>query len=181
MNLPRLLDDENAWFLKEVYPYEALLRSWLKLKYPSLHNIDEIVQESYVRVLKINRRFKLIFPKAYLFATARNICIDTLRREKIVRFKPLTGIGIEEFSNHVRDGGDELIEKEEFQMLTDAIKTLPKKCRRVVTLRKVYGMSAKQIASELKLSHRTVENQLMIGMKKCREYYMKLDGTLAKK
>ncbi len=181
MKLPRISNAENEWFMKEVYPHEAMLRAWLKNRYPSLVTIEEIVQESFLRVLKINRKLRLSAPKAYLFATARNICIDTLRREKVVKFKHLSGAESESLVNTGSDVCSDLIQKEEFQILTEAIKTLPKKCRRVVTLRKVYGMSAKQIASELNLSPRTVENQLMIGMKKCREYYSKLDGTFAKK
>lgn len=180
MSLPQFSRSENEWFLREVYPHEPALKAWLKHRYPSLQQWDEIVQESYLKVLKVHRKFRLKAPKAYLFATARNLCIDALRREKVVKFHSMSceqmeGQGMEMSGKDVRS---ELIEQEEFEILTSAIQTLPKQCRRVVTLRKVYGMSAKQIASELKLSHRTVENQLLIGMKRCREFYASLDRGL---
>lgn len=176
MNTPRFNEIENEWFLREIYPHESLLSAWLRDRYPS-SNVDDIVQESFLRVLKINRKFKLTAPKAYLFATARNICIDNLRREKIVKFKSISGSEQDDFLETDRGICEDLIKKEEFEILTEAIKKLPKKCRRVITLRKVYGMTAKQIASELNLSHRTVQNQLMIGMKKCREYYSRIDSS----
>ena len=180
MKLPQFSKNENEWFLEEIYPHESMLKAWLKNRYPSLLSVEEVVQESFLRVLKINRKFRLSAPKAYLFATARNICIDQLRRDKVVKFKSLSDQESGEFLKYGENVCEDLIQKEEFEILTEAIKTLPKKCRRVVTLRKVYGMTAKQIAEELSLSHRTVENQLMIGMKRCREYYARLEGGLAK-
>jgi RNA polymerase sigma factor (sigma-70 family) len=177
MKLPHLKEHENEWFMLEIYPHESALAAWLKHRYPSIRNTDDVVQESFLRVLKISRKLNLSAPKAYLFATARNICVDLLRREKIVNFHSLTGLehyAVEKNSVGVRE---EIISKEEFRILTEAIKQLPKKCRRVITLRKVYGMTAKQIAAELKLSHRTVQNQILIGIKKCREYYSKMDGS----
>ena len=59
-------------------------------------------------------------------------------------------------------------------MLTRAIQSLPKKCRRIFTLRKVYGLSLKQISGERNISVKTVEAQISIGVKKSREYFMKL-------
>jgi RNA polymerase sigma factor (sigma-70 family) len=179
MTLPRLQDGEKEWFMREVYPHEEMLRAWLKSRYPSLSQVDEIVQEAYIRVLKMNRRRRLLFPKAYLFAAARNLCVDALRRHKVVQFKPLDRV--EAIAGQGGDGAGDLMQKEEYQILTEAIQSLPEQCRRVVTLRKVYGLSAKEIASQLKLSHRTVENQLLIGMKKCREYYARLEVSMHKK
>ena len=181
IKLPQLQEDENEWFEREIHAHEPMLRSWLQSRFPSLSNVDDIIQDAFLRVLKINRKSRLVAPKAYLFSTSRNLAIDTLRREKVVKFKPLTGRENTDMLKNRTGIYDEIVQKEELEIITDAIKQLPQKCRRVVTLRKVYGMSAKQIAKRLNLSHRTVENQLLIGVKKCREYYTHLEGSLDRK
>ncbi len=178
MNLPRLSAKENEWFMRELYPHQSVLNAWLRSRYPTIPHIDDIIQDSYLRVLKINRETKLKAPKAYLFSTARNICIDFLRKEKIVKFQNLSDMSDDIFPENDLGVQEGIIRKEEFQILAEAIKKLPKKCRRVFTLRKVYGLSVQQISEELKISTRTVENQLFIGVRKCRDHYASVDREL---
>ncbi|MBC2606111.1 RNA polymerase sigma factor [Pelagicoccus albus] len=169
---------ESEWFLQNAYPHKDQLRCWIRKRYPSIPSPEEIVQETFVRIIKVNRVRPVEEPKPYLFSIARNLCVDALRRDNIVSFRPLTPVDEEQMPVSSPSTQEILIEKEHFQILTDAIRSLPKKCRQVVTLRKVYGLSAKQIAQKLGLSSRTVENQLLIGVKKCREYYQKLENEL---
>jgi len=52
-------------------------------------------------------------------------------------------------------------------LLTQAVASLPARCRQVFTLRKVYGLSQKEIAAELKISENTVEQHLAKGTRLC--------------
>lgn len=61
--------------------------------------------------------------------------------------------------------------KEEFQHLIQAIQSLPERCRQVITLRKIYGLSQKEVASRLGISVHTVEAQGSIGLRKCIDYF----------
>jgi len=72
---------ENEWFLDELYPHEAMLRAWLASRFPSISDFGDIIQEAYVRTVKRSRNKHLTAPKAFLFAIARNLCIDVLRRD----------------------------------------------------------------------------------------------------
>lgn len=177
-SLPQTAPQETDWFLRDVYPHGQALEKWILRSYPSIASPEEIVQEAFIRILKANRSHTIGTPKPYLFSVARNLCIDALRRNNIVSFRTLTPQDEEQMPISSPSSQEVLIEKEHFQILADAIRSLPKKCRQVVTLRKVYGLSAKQIADRLNLSHRTVENQLLIGIRKCREYYQELDKEL---
>ena len=38
--------DNAAWFAAEVLPHEALLRGWLRARFPALPILDDIVQET---------------------------------------------------------------------------------------------------------------------------------------
>ena len=68
------LDPETArWFANHVQPHEAILRAWLADRFGSRVTVDDIVQEAYVRVLRAHAEGELYAPKAFLFATARNL------------------------------------------------------------------------------------------------------------
>jgi RNA polymerase sigma factor (sigma-70 family) len=52
-------------------------------------------------------------------------------------------------------------------LLTRAVARLPARCRQVFTLRKVYGLSQKEIAASLSISENTVEQHLAKGVRLC--------------
>ncbi len=83
-------EEINRWFSAEVLPHEAALRAWLRGQFPQLTDVDDIVQESFARVLRARGRGEVQTPRALLFTTARHVAIDLLRRNKIVAFEPLT-------------------------------------------------------------------------------------------
>jgi RNA polymerase sigma factor (sigma-70 family) len=47
---------------------------------------------------------------------------------------------------------------------------LPQRCRQVFTLRKLYGLSHREIAAQLAISERTVEAQIDKAMRRCAAY-----------
>ncbi|HSG69923.1 MAG TPA: sigma-70 family RNA polymerase sigma factor, partial [Planctomycetaceae bacterium] len=73
---------------------------------------------------------------------------------------------------------ESMARKEELQQLIKAIQSLPNRCRQVMTLRKIYGLSQKEVAQRLGISVHTVEAQGSIGLRKCIEYF-RCHGYLA--
>ena len=57
--------------------------------------------------------------------------------------------------------------------MTEAIQSLPDRCRQIFTLRKVYGLSQAAIGRQLGVSENTVSAQLTIGVKKCMEFMLR--------
>jgi DNA-directed RNA polymerase specialized sigma24 family protein len=80
------LPDDARWFAAEVQPHDAALRGWLRTRFPALGEVDDLVQETYTRVLQIRARDPLCqhAVKPLLFTTARNLALDELRRRQIV-------------------------------------------------------------------------------------------------
>ena len=58
------------WFADQVRPHEAALRCYVRSAFPSL-DVDDIVQESYLKLLRVRAAGRIISTKAYLFAIAR--------------------------------------------------------------------------------------------------------------
>ncbi len=163
-------EEINRWFSAEVLPHEAALRAWLRGQFPQLTDVDDIVQESFARVLRARGRGEVQTPRALLFTTARHVAIDLLRRNKIVAFEPLTESPASPVYDEGRGVAESAAHRQELEILTHAIQSLPDRCRQVLTLRKIYGLSQKEIAAELGISEHTVEVQVANGMRRCADF-----------
>lgn len=165
--MPPEFSDQSQWFAEHLQPHEPMLRAWLVSRFQNSVEVDDIMQESFLKVLKARKSSELRSPKAFLFATARNMALDVVRRSKIIQFDSLP----ENELSDVIDTGDSIQESiertQELELLTKAIQSLPTRCRQIFTLRKVYCMSQPDIAKELGLTVNTVATQLKIGVRKC--------------
>lgn len=165
--------NEAAWFAEHLQPHEAMLRAWLMSRVRSPDEIDDIVQEAYLRVLRARSQGALESPKAYLFSIARNIAFDRLRHHRIARTEPLVENGTSDVLDDCESIPETVSRNQELALLTEAIQSLPDRCRQIFTLRKVYGLSQREIAQKLGLSENTVSAQLTIGIHKCTEFLMR--------
>lgn len=151
-------------------PHEAALRAWLRGRFPSLSDADDIVQEAFTRVLRAHAAGEIASPKAFLFTTARNLAVDSFRRRNVAGLEPLADLAPERVLEAVPSVSETVGHKQELEILTQAIQSLPDRCRQVLTLRKIYGLSQKQIAAQLGISEHTVEAQVGIGVKRCADF-----------
>jgi RNA polymerase sigma factor (sigma-70 family) len=169
-------DPEQArWFADHVQPHEPILRGWLAHTFGPRLAVDDVVQEAFLRVLQARDDGSLHSPKAFLFAAARNLALDQLRRHCVSR----TGSLVEADLSNVLDDDDipeTVARSQELALLTEAIQTLPKRCRRIMTLRIVYGLTQRVIGEKLGISDRTVAAQLAIGTRKCTEFMLQRLG-----
>ncbi|MEY2880127.1 MAG: hypothetical protein RLZZ15_2507 [Verrucomicrobiota bacterium] len=164
--------DHAKWFADEIHPHEPMLRAWLRSRFARGGEVDDLVQEAFARVLRARAAgAEMRSPKAFLFATARNLALDALRHRAVSGEDALVPFE----SLDVLDGSDGIPETvdrhEKLERLTAAIQSLPERCREIMTLRKVYGLSQKDIAARLGISECTVSAQLTIGVRKCTEAF----------
>lgn len=159
--------DRARWFSEEVLPHEGSLRSYLRRVFPSLPDPDDLVQESYARLLRAREAGKVGYPKAFLFATARNAALDFFRRRRVVRIDSLPDLSALGALHDAPDAGETLARQQELRLLAEAVQTLPTRCRQVLTLRLLYALSHREIALSLDISEHTVKAQLAKGMRRC--------------
>lgn len=168
--MPPLDAEQTRWFLEEVQPHEAALRAYLHLKFPTLRDIDDLVQDTYTRLIRAHDKGQVSHPKAYLFAAARNAALDFFRREKIVSIEHLAEIHELPVLEEGRDVAEAAAHDQELEILAEAIRSLPPRCREILTLRKLRGLSYREIAESLGISEHTVNAQLAIGVLRCRQF-----------
>lgn len=126
---------------------------------------EDIVQETFSIVWQ--RFSDQEFPdntKSYLYRVAHNITIDHLRRRNTKELsRPLEEIGEMEVSEEAIDTS------ERDARLWIAISKLPTRCKQVFLLSKRDGLSHAEIANELNISTKTVENQITKAFKLLRD------------
>jgi len=173
--LPPVDPEQSAWFTQELQPHEAMLRAWLRSQFSTQTDIDDIVQEAFVRVLHAHAAGGVKAPKAFLFVTARNLALMQLRRKKVACEDRLTEAELWDILDESVDVPEAVARVQELELLTAAIQSLPTRCRQIVTLRKIYGMSQKDVAAELGIAEHTVEAQSTIALRKLGEYFARHD------
>jgi RNA polymerase sigma factor (sigma-70 family) len=161
----------NDWFAQEVQPHEAALRAYLGAHFSSLRDADDLVQETFARVLRAHATGNVTAPRGLLFATARNLALDALRRRDVVAFEPMAENNGSPVYMDVTDVAETVSKRQELELLTEAIQALPDRCRQVFTLRAVYGLSQREIAEKLGISENTVEKQMGKGLKRCGDFF----------
>lgn len=161
----------TRWFAEEVQPHEPKIRAWLQARFPQLGDIDDLIQETYLRVLRAKGAGQLEHPKAYLFATARNAALDRFRRNRVITFERLADIADSSVLVLGADSSQSADRDHELEILAAAIRSLPERCREVLVLRKHHGLSHREIAERLGISHHTVNAQITVAMVKCREFF----------
>ncbi|HEY0945452.1 MAG TPA: RNA polymerase sigma factor [Opitutaceae bacterium] len=164
----------DRWFREEVQVHREALRAWLGSHFASLRDLDNVVQETMVRVWRVRLSKEVPSPRALLFATAHNLAVDQLRREKIVPMDSLTEVARLPVYEERPSPAEASVRQQEIEFLKQAIQSLPTKCRQVLTLRKIYGLSQKEIAAQLGISEHTVEAQVANGMRRCAAYLARL-------
>lgn len=112
---------------------------------------------------------------AYLFTSVKNKCIDHLRR-KLVEQEVKNNIQ-KEFDLSLRMKYDSLeafdvewkSEQQISTLIENALKSLPVRCREIFIMSKIEGKKHKEIAEELSISIKTVENQITIAYRKMKD------------
>lgn len=121
----------------------------------------DIVQDTYVRLLRLGDQHVVEQPRALLHKIATNLAIDHLRREKHAG-QALDGLDAAmTVPCRAPSPERELLGKQRFQLFLQAIEHLPPRTREAFLLCRVYGYSYQEIARRMNISESGVEKLLM--------------------
>jgi len=159
---------------------KVALKRYLRRFVRSRETADDLAQEAFLRAFAAESKRMIEAPKAFLFKVAKNLALNELARQSSVAIEPL---GDFEDQKVLEDSGQVLVDdvvdsRERIRLLARAIAALPPQCARVFVLRKMQGMSQKEIAVRLDISVRTVESHVALGLSRCRAYMRAHGGTV---
>jgi len=157
--------ERGRWLARNVLPHEVLIRA--KLSAVSVYGLDieDVIQEMYARILSQPSLEAIRYPRQYAVQTAKAIVIDHVRHSRVIS---ITSSGsLDALDTPVLEATTE--ERLEFQgeilAVADALAQLPSMCRETLILRRMEGLSQREVAQRLKISEKTVEKHMANGVR----------------
>lgn len=154
-----------AFVGSQILPHEADLRAWLRRSGSPPADVDDIVQEAYCRLAALDSITHIGNGRAYLFRTARNIAIEKIRRARIVRIDCVTEIDALSVVDDEPSPERIVAGRRELGRVQRLIEGLPERCRQIFTLRRIHGLSQKEVAARLGITENVVETQSIRGLR----------------
>jgi RNA polymerase sigma factor (sigma-70 family) len=166
----------DAWFSREILIYEDALVRYLARTWHHRDDIVDLRQEVYMRVYEAAAQERPRAPKSFLFATARNLMADRMRRSRVVSIEARADLEslnvlVDEMSpEHCASA------QEDLRTLAWAFEQLPPRCREVVWLRRVENLSQREVAAQLGICEAVVEKQTAKAMRRFADAFFEEGG-----
>jgi RNA polymerase sigma factor (sigma-70 family) len=163
--------DRALWLSKNILPHEDALRAWLKNRRVADLEVDDIVQEAYARISALEFVDEIRHPKTYFFRTAYSIIATHVRRSRVVSIFAVGDVEALNAAAHDPSPERQVADREELGRIATAIASLPDACREVFTLRRIEGLSQRDVAKRLKLTENSVEHHMTKAIRSMMEIF----------
>ncbi|WP_087149048.1 RNA polymerase sigma-70 factor [Pedobacter lusitanus] len=123
----------------------------------NMHVAEEIVQDMFLKIWEDKELLLYVNSvKAYLYRSVVNASINYINRQKNIEKHHL------KIAEHLTDDDIDIIneQNELIVLLYNEIEQLPEKCQKVFKLSRLEGLKYRDIAAELSISEKTVENHM---------------------
>lgn len=160
--------DADRYF-REALEWEGVLRACLYRYTPNVADVDDLLQETYARLLVAGEEGppEVESVRAFALAIARNVALDWLRHKHVVSIDHLADLEALSLLDEGRQVDEIVNAHQELDVLASAVAELPDRCREVFTLCRVYELSHDEIAAQLRISKKTVEQHMMKALRRC--------------
>lgn len=152
------------WIARNILPHEAELRRSLKRRAPNGFEIDDIVQEIYARLAGLASVDHIHNPRSYMFRMASGVMMDYVRHQKVV---PIHIVEDLDAAGAVSiDPSPEVVvlHRDQLSQLARVFAKLPPRVAEVFRLRRIEGLSQREVSHRLGLSESTIEKRMARGV-----------------
>lgn len=159
--------DKNAFEMMFKSYYQPLCR-YANTFVNDPEEAEEIVQGSFINIWEKRQAIDInTSVKAYLYRAIRNACLNALKHQKVKHLYAQNEIHTGE---RYFEASDESTLRDELETkIRKAIQVLPEQCRIIFQLSRFEELKYQEIADQLNLSVKTVENQMGKALKIMRE------------
>jgi RNA polymerase sigma-70 factor (ECF subfamily) len=170
--MPGLMRDEHRLSAVSAALVEnsGFLKRFLTRFFSNQQDIEDVVQEAYLRAYAAEQKKTIEHPKAFLFRVAKNVALSELSKKSRQITDYIEDLGALAVIDTEASADSEAEAQESLGIYCEAVATLPDKCREVFLLRKVHGLRHKEIAERMSLSISSVEKYLRQGVITCRTF-----------
>ncbi len=153
--------------------HELALKKYLSRFFKAQQDIEDAVQDTFLKAFAAETKAEIQSPKAYLFRVAKHTALNALAK-KANHTTDYIEDSVSSSVLHDRGqvGADDTLDsRRKLVVFSKAVASLPPGCRRVFLLRKMDGLKVKEIARHLDISVSGVEKHIAAGLVKCNQYF----------
>lgn len=162
-----MIDDVHLhrWFCEEVLPLEGALTRYLRADRLSGGDVVDIRQDVYEEALQRARDGLPQNVAGFVFTIARHKLIDRARRNRVVSFEQVADVDAFVLPADLMATDRHLDARDALRRAAAGLEGLPPRCREVVRLRKIEGLSTREAATRMGVGVDTIERQLVLGLR----------------
>jgi RNA polymerase sigma factor (sigma-70 family) len=157
-------EDVVEWVTSNFLPFEAELRAMLRRVCASPAEVDDVIQETYYKVLQMASMDHVREPRGFLVRISKNIVIDRMRRDAIVNIEAMANLDELEIADSAPSPERVAMARAQLRWVIGLIANLPDRCKEVFRARRIYGLSQIETAETLGISEGIVEKETMRGI-----------------
>jgi len=158
----------------------GFLMKYLRRFYDNRQDIEDALQESFLKTYEIEKKQHIDTPAAYLFMTVNNFARRDLKKKSRMRTEPIEEIDLSSLYIGMQAVEEGFEARQTLAIFCEAADSLPDQCRKAFLLRKVQGFSQKEIAKTMGISESTVEKHLAKGLMRSMEYMARRGSDTSK-
>jgi RNA polymerase sigma factor (sigma-70 family) len=150
--------------------YGKRLRRFLSVRLRNVHDVPDVAQEVFLRLLRVRREDAIRNPEAYLFTVASHVVQQhTLRRLSDPVFVDIADVELNLVAPIGEDPAANAENAGRIEVLEHALARLPPKVAAALVLHRVGGYTVQEIADQLGVARDTVKKYLMRAAQHCRK------------
>ena len=149
--------------------YYQVILTYITYRITHRYEAEDLTQDVFVRLLDYKQMLRPDTVKYFLFTIARNIVIDYIRR--YYKKQEIDSYLYDFTVTSSNDTEEKIIADDLMAMERTRLAAMPEQRRLIYTLNRFEDKSSPEIASELELSCRTVENHLFLGRRDMRDFF----------
>ncbi|AFC86168.1 RNA polymerase sigma factor [Frateuria aurantia] len=165
---PGPLASERVSQVAELFrAHNSALIAFLRTRLSSASEAQEVAQEAYTRLLRMDDPGRIQQPKALLFRTAANLASDRIRKRSVRLEAPLDDL----FMDWLESPGPErrALLADEMRVIREALRELPAKTSRAFVMHLIQDMSFSTISQSMGVTERMVRYHVARALAHCRQ------------
>lgn len=159
-----------AGVLADYLAVKSSLKQYLMRFFVRRQDVEDVLQETFLRAFQSEQNQEIRSPKSFLYKIGKNLALSE-KSAKASQLMMYVGEFDESSVIDTKPSAEDSLELEQrIAILNEVIQALPPQCRRVLVMRKLFGLSHKEVARRLNISVKTVEQHLTKGLQHCHQH-----------
>ena len=156
--------DRAVWLARFVMPCELALRRWLGQHRFTDIDVDDVIQETYAILAALKSVDEIRDPKRYAYQTAYSVILGQLRRSRIVSITTVANLDFLGVMADAPSPERQVLDREELRSVGQVLTAMPARVRDVMVLRRIEGLSQREVSQRLGISENIVEKCVAQGV-----------------